>query len=193
MREQNQPSTSAPSAGAVRPRKKLVGSGRREFLEQVGVAATLAVGVLASPSTASAQLGGTLGSGSPGSVSPPVGVTNPRVIQSFNNRVNAATAESLIPVPQQVTNGDETNFPNHIGNYSKGLIHNSIGEVDSSSYQSLLNAVNSGNPSAFDHRRAELSSRMLPPQAGDTPKPFQRLHGGRFAGPLHVTVPPTAV
>ena len=47
MREQNQPSTSAPSAGAVRPRKKLVGSGRREFLEQVGVAATLAVGVLA--------------------------------------------------------------------------------------------------------------------------------------------------
>src|SRR5882672_11972808 len=113
MREQNQPSTSAPSAGEVRPRKKLVGSGRREFLEQVGVAATLAVGVLASPSTASAQLGGTLGSGSLGSVSPPVGVTNPRVIQSFNNRVNAATAESLIPVPQQVTNWDETRSEEH--------------------------------------------------------------------------------
>ncbi len=166
MREQNQPSTSAPSAGAVRPRKKLVGSGRREFLEQVGVAATLAVGVLASPSTASAQLGGTLGSGSPGSVSPPVGVTNPRVIQSFNNRVNAATAESLIPVPQQVTNGDETNFPNHIGNYSKGLIHNSIGEVDSSSYQSLLNAVNSGNPSAFDQIQLGGNTPLVDPQAG---------------------------
>src|SRR6267142_538965 len=166
MREQNQPSTSAPSAGEVRPRKKLVGSGRREFLEQVGVAATLAAGALESPSTASAQLGGTLGSGSLGSVSPPVGVTNPRVIQSFNNRVNAATAESLIPVPQQVTNGDETNVPNHIGNYSKGLIHNSIGEVDSSSYQSLLNAVNSGNPSAFDQIQLGGNTPLVDPQAG---------------------------
>src|SRR6266404_1348702 len=132
------------------PRKLPFSPDSAQLCVAVGVAATLAVGVLASPSTASAQLGGTLGSGSPGSVSPPVGVTNPRVIQSFNNRVNAATAESLIPVPQQVTNGDETNFPNHIGNYSKGLIHNSIGEVDSNSYQSLLNAVNSGNPSTFD-------------------------------------------
>ncbi len=127
MREENHASASVPSVGEVSSRKKPVVSGRRKFLEQVGVAATLAAGALASPSTASAQLGGTLGSGSLGSVSPPVGVTNPRVIQSFNNRVNAATAESLIPVPQQVTNGDETNFPNHIGNYSKGLIHNSIG------------------------------------------------------------------
>jgi len=92
-------------------------------------------------------------------VSPPVGVTNPRVIQSFNNRVNAATAEALIPVPQQVTNWDETNFPNHIGNYSKGLVHNGIGEVDSNSYQSLLNAVSSGNPSAFE--QIQLGGRYL--------------------------------
>src|SRR5258708_1339869 len=115
MPEQNQPSTSVHFAGEVGSRKKSVGPDRREFLERVGVAATLAVGVLASPSTASAQLGGTLGSGSPGSVSPPVGVTNPRAVQSFNNRVNAATAEWLIPLPHQMTNGDETNFPNPVG------------------------------------------------------------------------------
>ncbi len=166
MREENHASASVPSVGEVSSRKKPVVSGRRKFLEQVGVAATLAAGALESPSTASAQLGGTLGSGSLGSVSPPVGVTNPRVIQSFNNRVNAATAESLIPVPQQVTNGDETNFPNHIGNYSKGLIHNSIGEVDSSSYQSLLNAVNSGNPSAFDQIQLGGNTPLVDPQAG---------------------------
>ena len=120
---------------------------RRQFLERLGVAATLAAGALASPSDASAQLSTSL---STGTISPPPGVTNPRVIQSYDNRVKAATAEALIPVPPQVTNRDETNFPNHIGNYSKGLIHNNIGEVDPNSYQSLLNAVNTGNPSAFE-------------------------------------------
>jgi len=80
--------------------------------------------------------------------------------------VNAATAEALIPVPQQVTNGDETNFPNHIGNYSKGLVHNGIGEVDSNSYQSLLNAVSSGNPSAFEQIQLGGNTPLVDPQAG---------------------------
>jgi hypothetical protein len=65
-----------------------------------------------------------------------------------------------------VTNGDETSFPNHIGNYSKGLVHNSIGEVDSNSYQSLLNAVNSGNPSAFDQIQPGGNTPLVDPQAG---------------------------
>ena len=166
MLQKNHVSASVTSARELRSRKKSAGLDRRKFLEQVGVAATLAAGALVNPSAASAQLSGTLGSGSPGNVSPPVGVTNPRVIQSFNNRVNAATAESLIPVPQQVTNGDETNFPNYIGNYSKGLVHDSIGEVDSKSYQSLLNGVNSGNPSAFDQIQLGGNTPLVDPQAG---------------------------
>jgi len=36
-----------------------------------------------------------------------------------------------------------------IGNYSKGLVHNSIGEVDSASYASLLRALNTGEPQAL--------------------------------------------
>ncbi len=139
---------------------------RRPFLERLGAAATLAAGVLATPTATSAQLPRSLGTTSLGTISPPLGVTNPRVIQSYDNRVNAATAEALIPVPQQVTNGDEANFPNHIGNYSKGLIHNNIGEVAPNSYQSLLNAVGSGNPSAFEQIQLGGNTPLVDPQCG---------------------------
>src|SRR5258708_32860152 len=114
----------------------------------------------------SAQLPGSLGTTSLGTISPPLGVTNPRVIQSYDNRVNAATADALIPVPKQVANGDEANFPNHIGNYSKGLVHNNIGEVDPNSYQSLLNAVGSGNPSAFEQIQLGGNTPLVDPQCG---------------------------
>src|SRR5258708_14614801 len=85
---------------------------RRQFLERLGAAATLAAGVLATPTAPSAQLPGSLGPTSLGTISPPLGVTNPRITQSYDNRVNAATAEALVPVPEQGTNGDATNFPN---------------------------------------------------------------------------------
>jgi hypothetical protein len=43
-------------------------------------------------------------------------------------------------LPQQNTNGDE-NIPSKIGSFSKGLPHNSIGEVDLAAYQTLTDAV----------------------------------------------------
>ncbi len=46
VREENHASASVPSVGEVSSRKKPVVSGRRKFLEQVGVAATLAAGAL---------------------------------------------------------------------------------------------------------------------------------------------------
>src|SRR5271168_344806 len=64
----------------------------------------------------------------------------------FQIRLNAAQAELNAPPVSQVPNGDEARYPNRIGNFSKGLLHNSIGEVDPASYQSLLNALSSGNP-----------------------------------------------
>ena len=58
--------------------------------------------------------------------------------------MQAARAEANIPVPIQTTNRDEQNYSNFIGNFSKGLPHNAIGEVDRLSYRSLLNAVSQG-------------------------------------------------
>ncbi len=139
------------------------GIDRRKFLLQAGAAATIAASVLATPSVASAQ---SIDSRSSKRVPPPAGIRNQRILQSFENRVNAAYQEALVPVPQQITNGDERNFPNLIGNYSKGLVHNGIGEVSSSSYQSLLEAVNSGNPALFEQIQLGGNAPLIDPQAG---------------------------
>ena len=137
------------------------GSTRRAFLGQVGgaAAATLAAGVMASAPTAAAaaQELGPFESGNN---------TRGRALRSFNNRVSAAQAELNVRIPNQVTNGDENRFPNHIGNYSKGLVHNGIGEVDSASYASLLRAVNNGDPRLFEQIQLGGRVPLIDPQAG---------------------------
>lgn len=137
------------------------GSTRRAFLGQVGgaAAATLAAGVMASAPTAAAapQELGPFESGNN---------TRGRALRSFNNRVSAAQAELNVRIPNQMTNGDENRFPNHIGNYSKGLVHNGIGEVDSASYASLLRAVNSGDPRLFEQIQLGGRVPLIDPQAG---------------------------
>ncbi len=121
---------------------------RRRFLGQAGAAATIAAGALAAPSAAFAQSG----SRSPGleHISPPAGVTNNRVMQSFVNRVTAATEEALIPVPPHTTNGDETRYPDKSGTYSKGLLQDGPGRVNLNAFQSLKTAMASGRPSDFE-------------------------------------------
>ena len=137
------------------------GSTRRAFLGQVGgaAAATLAAGAMASAPTAAAapQEPGPFESGNN---------TRGRALRSFNNRVSAAQAELDVRIPNQVTNGDENRFPNHIGNYSKGLVHNGIGEVDSASYASLLRAVNNGDPRLFEQIQLGGRVPLVDPQAG---------------------------
>jgi hypothetical protein len=55
-----------------------------------------------------------------------------------------------IPTPTQITNGDEQKYPNFIGNFSKRLPHNAIGEVDPGAYRLLLNAVRQGTAASFE-------------------------------------------
>ena len=102
--------------------------------------------------------------GSPGN---PSGGSVERVLNSYQNRVDAALAETRVPIPRQITNGDEQRYPNFIGNYSKGLPHNAIGEVDPSAYRSLLNAVRRGTAAAFEQvRSAAPPTRLVNPLAG---------------------------
>jgi hypothetical protein len=72
-----------------------------------------------------------------------------RRAQAFRIRLKAAIAERNVPVPPQVDNGDERLYSNRIGNFSKGLPHNSIGEVDPTAYDALLTAVTSGEHEGF--------------------------------------------
>ena len=71
-----------------------------------------------------------------------------------------------VRTPNEVTNGDEQRFPNFIGNYSKGLAHNGIGEVLPSSYASLLRAVNSGRSALFDQIQMGGTAPLIDPQCG---------------------------
>jgi hypothetical protein len=145
--------------------KNQKGSSRRAFLGQVGgvAAATIAsTAAIAGPSANSAgaaqeSIAAEFGNNSS---------SRQRAVKCFNNRVNAAQVELNTRIPNEVSNGDENHFPNRIGNYSKGLEHNSIGEVDSSSYASLIRAVNNGDHRFFDQIQMGGTSLLINPQAG---------------------------
>jgi hypothetical protein len=86
--------------------------------------------------------------------------------RSYRIRHKAAIAERKVPVPPQIANGDEARYPNFIGNYSQGLPHNSIGEVDPIAYKALLRAVHSGNPSDFANIPLGGNTKLSGPQGG---------------------------
>jgi hypothetical protein len=142
--------------------KKSKGSSRRAFLDRVGraAAASIAASAVGLGSVAKASTG----QDGSGEVSEPN--ANKRASKSYNNRRSAALAELNVPVPAEITNGDERLYPNRIGNYSKGLVHNNIGEVDGASYRSLLEAVNGGDPELFERIQLGGSSPLINPQAG---------------------------
>ena len=139
------------------------GAGRRKFISGLGGAAAASIAMSAASfgatggGAAGGQSNSTSSSGSSGST---------RAQQSFQNRVNAAHAELNVPVPQQITNGDEQRYPNRIGNYSKGLLHNNIGEVEPASYNSLLQAVHSGEPQDFAQIQLGGNTPLVDPQSG---------------------------
>jgi hypothetical protein len=86
--------------------------------------------------------------------------------RSFRIRLKAAIAEGKVPTPPQISNGDERRYPNFIGNYSQGLPHNSIGEVDPAAYQALLKAVDTGSPSDFAAIPLGGNTKLSDPQGG---------------------------
>jgi hypothetical protein len=86
--------------------------------------------------------------------------------RSFRIRLNAATAERKVPIPHQINNGDEALYPNFIGNYSQGLPHDSIGEVDPAAYHALLTAVKTGDPDEFAEIPLGGNVKLAGPQGG---------------------------
>ena len=120
----------------VQKRNTPADESRRDFFAKVGVAAAAAaVGGMVIEAPAAAQ---ERDAAANSSIS--------RVQQSFEIRRNAALRERNIPSPPHPTNGDEARYPNKIGNYSKGLPHNAIGEVDAAAYQSLQQEVQAHSP-----------------------------------------------
>ena len=82
-----------------------------------------------------------------------------------------------IPWPDHKTNGEEDDYrkngnPTYIANFSKGLRHNKLGEVERESYESFLKAAK--NPSFTEWEKVQLGTfegphfRLFNPLAGLT-------------------------
>jgi hypothetical protein len=71
-----------------------------------------------------------------------------RASESYSYRTNTAQAEN-INVGVQPDNGDFAEFTDFSAQFSKSLLHDSLGLPDARSWSSMKNALMSGSPSAF--------------------------------------------
>jgi len=118
---------------------------RRGFLKGIGgtgaaaAAASLGLGsTLVAPESAEAEVIGPAG---------PV----QRRLQAYGVRRNAARAYLLEPpLGLQDCNGDEALYADLRATFSKALPHDNLGEVDLGAYQSLRDALESGDPADFN-------------------------------------------
>jgi len=129
---------------------------RRSFLGRVGASTAVVA-------AASVGLPSLLAENAEGQIADQVAARSDR---SFQIRFNAAVRERNVQIPVQINNGDEARYANFIGNFSQGLPHNSIGEVDPTAYQALLTAVTSGKPSDFANIPLRGTVKLSGPQGG---------------------------
>lgn len=91
---------------------------------------------------------------------------NGRAVRARQNRQMAAQAEFRRPVSRHLCNGDEELYSSKFANFSKGLPHDSLGEVNQSAYNRLLTALRSGRQADFENIPMGGSRRLTNPQAG---------------------------
>ncbi|OUL27345.1 twin-arginine translocation pathway signal protein [Nostoc sp. RF31YmG] len=130
------------------PRRFLIGgASRRSFLGRAGLFTTASVvaGVLGSP------LAYKKGEGI-AQAKEPLGKFDHNNLRekAFQVRTTAAKVNREIPIPPHPTNGDEAKYANKIATDTRGLPHNQLGEVDLKAYQSLINALKSGDPNEYE-------------------------------------------
>jgi hypothetical protein len=91
-----------------------------------------------------------------------------RAISSYRLREEAARLEyeTAIRITNRPNNGDEILYPSRIGNYSKGLPHQSNGEVVLTAYDALLDALRTGSPAKFEQIPLGGARKLTSPQSG---------------------------
>ncbi len=72
-----------------------------------------------------------------------------RLNKASQIRISAAREQAIEPIVAHPCNSDEL-LMSKAGNYSKGLPHNPLGEVDPSAYTALIKALSSGNPHDYE-------------------------------------------
>ncbi|WP_256237352.1 hypothetical protein [Bacillus sp. EB600] len=99
-----------------------------------------------------------------------IGPTNAeeRRKEAYQVREEAAHFQKKLPLPEKPCNHDEHLFFNKIANYSKGLPHNSLGEVDLNAYKSFIHALKTGKPKDFEKIPLGGVFKLSNPQAAYT-------------------------
>jgi hypothetical protein len=85
--------------------------------------------------------------------------------ESFIIRKDAALFQKNLPLPGHPCNGDEDLYANKIGNYSKALPHNELGEVDVNAYRYWIRALTTGNYDSFEDIPLGGVTKFVNPQA----------------------------
>ena len=92
-----------------------------------------------------------------------------RRLGALGTRGQAAQLAAARSHPQHANNNDEVNYPDHpfVGNYSKSLRHDALGDPDPISYGTLLRALQSQEPNDFEEiLQPEGAKKLTNPQAG---------------------------
>ena len=90
-----------------------------------------------------------------------------RQVMAWDIRREAAQLAFERPYPDHACNGEEDDYNRtRIANFSKGLPHNALGEVDPAAYNALLAALASGDPAAFEAIPLGGVRPLRNPQAG---------------------------
>ena len=92
---------------------------------------------------------------------------NARRDEAHARRVGAARFQSGAPVPTLACNGDEARYASRIGNFTKTLPHDALGEVDRDAYDQFLRALESGERADFDRIPAGGDGRLANPRAAN--------------------------
>lgn len=133
---------------------------RRSFLKNLGVAAAsitslpLISGALNKVQAADFYYGST----------PSTNIFTRRS-KSLSIRQFAAMIQYGLSIPSQTPNQDERLYQGKIANFSKGLPHNNLGEVDPVAYDRLLAAISSGRHSDYEAIPMGGSVKLANPQA----------------------------
>lgn len=146
----------------VQPESSVSTTNRRGFLGKLGkagvaaVAAGAALPFVEKSSRVSAQLGGGRS------------FYNQRATACMQLRSNMAQNNWQVysPLYTRPNNGDEQSYPNRIANYSKGLPHQSNGEVQPNAYNALLDALRTGSPAMFEQIPMGGTVKLTNPQCG---------------------------